>query len=123
MGAAVVTLPALAQQPRGAGPYRIALVPELTPASGLQEFVGFLRDAGRIEGRDFVLLRAGFQYGQPWEAMIKLAVEASPDLIVAGNTALARAYQKLRTHRSSCQEAGFHWRGVWSTALRVQAET
>ena len=74
---------------------RIALVPDLGDPVALKALVDTLREVGRNEGKDFVLLRAGFQYGQDWEVMVNRAVTEAPDLIVAGNTGVARAIQKL----------------------------
>ena len=73
---------------------RIALLPDLLGAD-LKAFLDTLGEAGRHEGKDFVLLRSGFQYGVDWDVMIKRAVDEAPDLIVAGNTGVARAIQKL----------------------------
>ena len=74
---------------------RIALVPDIGDPVALKALVDTLREAGKNEGKDFVLLRAGFQYGQDWEVMVNRAVTEAPDLIVAGNTGVARAIQKL----------------------------
>ena len=76
---------------------RIALVPDLSGAD-LKAFLDALGEAGRHDGKDFVLLHSGFQYGVDWEVMIQRAVDEAPDLIVAGNTGVARAIQKLLPH-------------------------
>ena len=81
-------------QPRKDGkPYRISLIPDLQ-AVALKVFLDTLREAGRVEGRDFVLLRSGMAYGQDWEILIKRVLDENPNLIFAGNTAVGRAFQQ-----------------------------
>ena len=94
LGVAGLPLRAPAQARKDGKPYRIALVPDLDP-EGLKALTDTLREAGRIDGRDFELVRAGLQYGQAVEILIKRAVDQNPDLIVAGGTNGARAFQKL----------------------------
>ena len=96
LGVAGLPLRTTAQSRNGGRPYRIALVPDLPPRSdALNAFVDTLREAGRIEGRDFVLIRSGLQYGQTIEVLVKRAIAENPDLIVAGGTNGARAFQNL----------------------------
>ena len=95
LGAAGLPLRALAQARKGGKPYRIVLVPDLTRPDSLKAFIDTLREAGRIEGRDFVLIRSGLQYGPATEVLVKRAVDENPDLILAGSTEFAREFQKL----------------------------
>lgn len=83
-----------AQTGKSDKPRRIALLPDQSGADQ-KAFLDALLQAGRREGQDFVLLRSGFRYGVDWEVMIKRAVDEAPDLIVAGNTGVARLIQKL----------------------------
>ena len=83
-----------AQARKDGKPYRISLIPDLGPAQ-LKVFLDTLRETGRVEERDFVLLRSGMAYGAAWEILIKRVIAEEPDLIFAGNTAVGRAFQQL----------------------------
>ena len=95
LGAVGIATSALAQTRADGRPYRIALVPDALGREGLQAFSDALRMAGRVEGRDYVLLRSGLQIGPPYEELAQRAVDQNPDLIVAGSTPFVRAIQKL----------------------------
>jgi putative tryptophan/tyrosine transport system substrate-binding protein len=77
--------------------YRIALLPDLAVDLDpllLQMFRQTLRDAGRIEGRDYVLVHSGIGYGREFELAVERVVESSPDLIFGFNTGYIRAAQR-----------------------------
>ena len=86
-----------AQAHNAGKPYRIALLPDLGGMGPgvLKEFTEALREAGRNEGRDYVLIRSGLEYGPSFDVLVKRALDANPDLIVSGGTPSARPIQKL----------------------------
>jgi putative ABC transport system substrate-binding protein len=78
--------------------YRIALLPDLAvdfDPEVQRMLLETLRVAGRIEGRDFVLLHSGIGYGRDFELALKHLVDAAPDLVFVCNTGYVRAAQRL----------------------------
>ena len=61
----------------------------------LRLFTQTLRDAGRVEGRDFVYYRSGIVSGTDTDQAVRSAVEAKPDLIFARNLGYVIAAHKL----------------------------
>jgi len=53
----------LAQGARGAKPFRIVTLPDIQPSSMHDVFIDAMRQLDWIEGRDFVLVMSGFQWG------------------------------------------------------------
>ena len=84
-----------AQARKDGKPYRIWLFPDLLPVT-LKVFLDTLRETGRIEGRDFVLLREGMAYVPDFEVLIKRVRDENPDLVFAGSTTVGRAVQQSR---------------------------
>lgn len=76
---------------------RIALLPDFMPAwNGLLELlVQTLAGFGRIEGRDYAFYRSGVYYGTDTDRAVRLAVDARPDLIYAGNLGYIVAAHRL----------------------------
>jgi len=96
MVAASGSLPVRAQRSTP-GPFRVALVPDFDPAwanSILKELAETLRESGRIEGRDYVIYHSGVTYGQDEKLALDRALEAKPDLIIAGSLGFAIAAHK-----------------------------
>jgi putative ABC transport system substrate-binding protein len=93
LAAAGMPLRGLPQVPKSDRPYRISLIPDLGPATS-KVFLDTLREKGRIEGRDFVLLREGMAAGPAWDILVKRVVAENPDLVFAGNTGVGRAFQQ-----------------------------
>jgi putative ABC transport system substrate-binding protein len=93
LAASGVPLRGFGQARAGGKPYRISLIPDLVPATS-KVFLDTLRESGRVEGRDFVLLRSGMAYGPAWEILVKRVIEDKPDLILAGNTSVGRDFQQ-----------------------------
>ena len=99
MAAASGPLTARARQ-AAQGPYRIALVPDRGPAAAdlTKVFADTLREAGRIEGRDFVIYHSGVYYGQDTKLALERALAAKPDLILVNNLGFAiDAHKRTRT--------------------------
>lgn len=90
----VLAFSSLAQQTERI--WRIALVPDLGGMGPgvLKAFTDALGAFGRREGRDYVLIRSGLEYGPPHDILAKRAIEANPDLIVSGGTPSARPIQR-----------------------------
>ena len=100
MATASASFPLRAQQPVHR-PYRIALVPDFSPAweAGLlKPFVETLRESGRNEGRDYVIYRSGVFYGPETTLALERALEAKPDLLVTMNLGYAvEAHKRTKT--------------------------
>src|SRR5512138_44494 len=90
-------LPALGVAQPAGRPFRIALLPDFMPSweGLLQLFVQSLKGFGRVEGRDYVFYRSGVYYGVDTDRAVRLAVEARPDLIYAGNLGYIAAAHRL----------------------------
>jgi putative ABC transport system substrate-binding protein len=92
LGAAGGSLPALAQAQPARAPFRIGLVPDSHwVVKGFQEAMGEL---GRVEGRDYVLIRSGVFYGPDTQLALDKVLEKKPDLMLTGNLGYAVAAQK-----------------------------
>ena len=90
-GALLAAQLAHAQQARR--PYRIAFVPDFSPAreARLKLFVETLREFGRIEGRDYVFHRSGVFYEADTKLALDRVLESKPDLILTFNLGYAIA--------------------------------
>jgi putative ABC transport system substrate-binding protein len=90
--------PARWSRAAGAGKVkRIALLPDLAvdfDPIALKMLRDTLREAGRVEGRDYVLVHTGVGYGRDFELAVKRVVEADPDLVFGFNTGYIRAAQQ-----------------------------
>src|SRR5262245_55311261 len=78
--------------------HRIALLPDLAVNFDPEVqaiLLESLRTAGRIEGRDFVLLHSGIGYGRDFELALRRVVDEDPDLIFGFNTGYVREAQRL----------------------------
>ena len=80
LGATAGPLAAGAQAQR-AGPFRIGLLPDRTPAFR-EQIAAALRDLGWLEGRDYQFVLTGYQGGDQIEEAASRMVAASPDLIL-----------------------------------------
>jgi ABC-type uncharacterized transport system substrate-binding protein len=81
-------------------PYRIALVPDRRPAAAALTgiFSEALREAGRVEGRDYVIYHSGVYYGQDTKLALERALAAKPDLIFVNNLGFAiDAHKRTQT--------------------------
>lgn len=78
-------------------PYRIALLPDFRPTYEplLRLFSETLREAGRIEGRDFVFYRSGVIGGLNTGLAVTRVLDEKPDLIFAANLGYVIAAHKL----------------------------
>lgn len=87
----------LAQAQTRRGPFRIALLPDFMPAwdGMLKAFVQTLQGLGRLEGRDYVFYRSGIYYGADTDRAVRMAIDARPDLIYAGNLGYIIAAHEL----------------------------
>lgn len=82
-------------------PYRIAPVPDF-PLGAADPMVKILeqtlRESGRIEGRDYVILRSGVFYGPDTKLALDRALDAKPDLIMVMNLGYAvDAHRRTKT--------------------------
>ena len=78
-------------------PYRIALLPDFRPTYEplLRLFSETLREAGRIEGPDFVFYRSGVIGGLNTGLAVTRVLDEKPDLIFAANLGYVIAAHKL----------------------------
>ena len=102
LGAFGLPSSALGQARKDGKPYRIALLPDLAAVGlpgPLKVFADTLKDAGRIEGRDFILVQNGIRFGSDpgaaIERMAKSVVDEVPDVILAANTRHVVAVHRL----------------------------
>ncbi len=91
---ATMTVPWHANAQATAGPFRIVTLPDLPPSTRgwLSEA---MRELGWAEGRGFVILQSGLQWGD-WQLAeaVKRVVLDKPDLVVTVNTAYAVALHR-----------------------------
>jgi putative tryptophan/tyrosine transport system substrate-binding protein len=87
----------LAQGARGAKPFRIVTLPDIHPSIH-HVFLDAMREVGWIEGRDFIVVPSGFQWGVMTgiDEAVQRLVAGHPDLIFAGNDSHA-----LAAHRAT----------------------
>lgn len=89
-------LGALAADERPRRPLRIGLLPDFSP--NLEPLLGLFRETlrglGRIEGRDYELVRSGVFYGGDAQAAVDRVMAASPDLVLVLSLGLAVAAQR-----------------------------
>ena len=97
IGGATGPLAVRAQARSGGRPFRIAFLPDFNPGmeSLLKLFTETLREAGRIEGHDFVYYRSGIVSGADTDRAVRSAVDAKPDLIFARNLGYVIAAHRL----------------------------
>jgi putative tryptophan/tyrosine transport system substrate-binding protein len=96
-GATAGSLPIRAEAQSARRPYRIAFLPDFEPRLEplLKVFTETLREAGRIEGRDFVFYRSGIFSSPDTDPAVKAVVDAKPDLILGFNLGYIIAAHKL----------------------------
>ena len=94
VGALAAMAPLAGRAQRAAKPYRIGLLPDFWKAFvGL--FVQAMGEHGWKEGRDFTLLRSGFEYGPGIDKAAARIVGEKPDLIYTMNTGYAVEAHRL----------------------------
>jgi putative tryptophan/tyrosine transport system substrate-binding protein len=88
----------LAQGARGAKPCRIVTLPDIHP-SVRDVFIDALRQLDWIEGRDFVVIMSGFQWGamDGIDDVVRGLVAENPDLFLAGSDPYALAVNRAST--------------------------
>jgi len=97
-GTAACPLSLLAQGVRGAKPFRIVTLPDFNPPSIRDVFIDAMRQLGWIEGRDFVVVMSGFQWGamDGLDDVVRWLIAENPDLFFVGTDPHA-----LAVHRAS----------------------
>jgi len=97
LGGAAAARPfySMAQVMQREKPFRIVTLPDIHPSLH-HLFSTAMREAGWIEGRDFVVVISGFQWGvmSGIDATLQRLVAGRPDLILAGNDAHALAARR-----------------------------
>ena len=94
IGGALAAPLALAQAQRAQKPHRIGLLPDIWKEQmGL--FAQAMGEHGWKEGREFTLLRSGFEYGPAIDKAAARIVGEKPDLIYTLNTAYAAEAHRL----------------------------
>ena len=96
LGALAGPLRAGAQAQRPAGPFRIALLPDIGVVRRKQ-FIDAMRETAWTEGREFTVVESGFKWSPQIEPAAKHVVATKPDLILATSEAYAAAAHRLTT--------------------------
>jgi len=120
LATAASLLPAPGAAQLAARQFRIALLPDFMPAwdGMLKVLVQTLQGHGRVEGRDYVFYRSGVYYGVDTDRAVRLAIEARPDLIYAGNLGyIIAAHQLTKTIPIVMWASGFPVEGGVADSL------
>jgi putative ABC transport system substrate-binding protein len=86
--------PGFAQGQPAREPFRIGLVPDSNGGWVVKGFREAMGELGRVEGRDYVLIRSGVFYGPDTQLALDRVLDKKPDLMLTGNLGYAVAAQK-----------------------------